>query len=152
MGVLKWLLWLALLGFLGFAVWYAVWPHHSGQLLRAHELHWKDLAQLDYVTGQAPETLKQWHGRQVKIPGFMVPLEDQAQTVTEFLLVPTAQACIHMPPPPPNQMILVTMKDKSQPMIMGPVWVYGELHIVTQQHFYGESSFSMQGLAVEPYR
>jgi hypothetical protein len=135
-----------------FSLWYALWPHDSGQLLQAQELHWRELAKLDYVTGQAPPELKSLDGKRIKIPGFMVPLEDQAQMVTEFLLVPTAQACIHVPPPPPNQMVLVKMKDKPQAVIMGPVWVYGDLHIVTQQHFYGESSFSLDGLAVEPYR
>jgi hypothetical protein len=36
-------------------------------------------------------------------PGYMVPLEDNLREVTEFLLVPCPGACIHVPPPPPNQ-------------------------------------------------
>lgn len=41
-------------------------------------------------------------GKDVSIPGFMVPLEDDDNEVTEFLLVPYAGACIHTPPPPPE--------------------------------------------------
>ena len=45
-------------------------------------------------------------GTPVRLPGFVVPLEyDANQNVTEFFLVPYFGACIHMPPPPPNQII-----------------------------------------------
>ncbi|MGL4829805.1 MAG: DUF3299 domain-containing protein, partial [Vibrio sp.] len=45
------------------------------------------------------------NGSRVKIPGFVIPLEGDDQKVTEFLLVPYFGACIHVPPPPPNQII-----------------------------------------------
>ncbi len=47
------------------------------------------------------------NGSQVKIPGFVVPLEGDEEKITEFLLVPYFGACIHVPPPPPNQIIYV---------------------------------------------
>ena len=47
------------------------------------------------------------NGSTVKIPGFVIPLEGDENTVTEFLLVPYFGACIHVPPPPPNQIIYV---------------------------------------------
>ena len=47
------------------------------------------------------------NGRAIRIPGFIVPLEfDDMQTITQFFLVPWFGACIHLPPPPPNQIIL----------------------------------------------
>lgn len=140
------------LGFLfAFALWYALTPHKSGELLKAPELTWKILGELDYITGQASSQLKGFHERFIKIPGFMVPLEDQAQQVTEFLLVPTPQACIHMPPPPPNQMVLVHLQ-KAKSVILGPIWVYGIFKIENKRHIYGESSFSLEAQEIEPYK
>ena len=46
-------------------------------------------------------------GKRVKIPGFVVPLEGTAELTTEFLLVPYFGACIHVPPPPSNQIVYV---------------------------------------------
>ncbi|MFP3457944.1 DUF3299 domain-containing protein, partial [Psychrobacter sp. SIMBA_152] len=46
-------------------------------------------------------------GKKVRIPGYVVQLEGDADNVTEFLLVPYFGACIHVPPPPPNQIIHV---------------------------------------------
>ncbi|CAH0530366.1 DUF3299 domain-containing protein [Vibrio hippocampi] len=45
--------------------------------------------------------------RKVTIPGFVVPLEMDGMLTTKFLLVPIAGACIHTPPPPANQTIIV---------------------------------------------
>ena len=48
----------------------------------------------------------------VRIPGYIVPLEfNDDQAVTQFFLVPFFGACIHVPPPPPNQIILVDSPD-----------------------------------------
>lgn len=48
------------------------------------------------------------HEMQVRIPGFIVPLQSEGVNLyTEFLLVPYFGACIHLPPPPPNQIIYV---------------------------------------------
>jgi uncharacterized protein len=68
-----------------------------------------------------------FNGRQVRIAGFVVPLNFDQTEVNEFLLVPFVGACIHVPPPPPNQMILVR---SHEPVEIGglydPVWVTGE--------------------------
>ena len=50
----------------------------------------------------------EWDGKTIRIPGFVVPLEFAGASVTSFILVPYAGACIHVPPPPANQLILVT--------------------------------------------
>jgi hypothetical protein len=117
------------------------------------EVDWRALGELDYLTGKAPDSLQALDGKMVKIPGFMVPLEDNQRKVSEFLLVPTPQACIHVPPPPPNQMVLVDMeKGRETEMAYGPIWIYGKLLLKSKRHFYGESSFTMEGVKVEPYR
>ncbi|MEZ8967982.1 DUF3299 domain-containing protein [Vibrio breoganii] len=46
----------------------------------------------------------------VSIPGFLVPLEMEGMLTTKFLLVPTAGACIHTPPPPANQTVIVELE------------------------------------------
>ena len=81
----------------------------------------------------------------------MVPLEDNQRKVTEFLLVPSPQACIHVPAPPPNQMVYVKMK-KGVPAADGPIWVYGDFEITLKQSQYGEASFELTGDYVEPYQ
>lgn len=116
------------------------------------ELDWRLLNQMDYITNTAPEEIKKIDGQDVKIPGFMVPLEDEQQKVTEFLLVPTPQACIHVPPPPPNQMIYVKMKTGVESRPGAPIWVYGRFRISTTQSQYGEVSFEMTGEEVEDYK
>jgi len=121
--------------------------------INAPELDWRALRDYDYIKGEAPASLKALDGQMVKMAGFMVPLEDDMRNATEFLLVPTPQACIHVPPPPPNQMILVDMQSGHETKVTsGPIWIYGTLKLVAKKHQYGESSFQMSGLQVEPYR
>jgi hypothetical protein len=45
----------------------------------------------------------------VDIPGFMVPLDMVADTVSEFILIPNPLGCLHVPPPAPNQIVRVKM-------------------------------------------
>lgn len=117
------------------------------------EVDWRVLGEMDYISGQSSAALSQLNGQKVKIPGFMVPLEDDMKKVTEFLLVPTPQACIHVPAPPPNQMVYVMMKSGAEAEVpYGPIWVYGVLKLVTKKSVYGEASFELEGEFFEPYQ
>jgi hypothetical protein len=89
----------------------------------------------------------------VSVPGFMVPLEDDADQVTEFLLVPFAGACIHVPPPPPNQMVYVKLQrnQKAKMSFTEPIVVTGKLHVAKVDSPYGDVSFSLDGETVRPY-
>lgn len=115
------------------------------------ELDWRTLSEMDYITGKTPQELSALNGKTVKIPGFMVPLEDDQRDVKEFLLVPNAQACIHVPPPPPNQMVYVKMK-KGTAAVFEPIWIYGTFNVVTKKSMYGDVSFEIIGEGVELYR
>ncbi|MFP5518760.1 MAG: DUF3299 domain-containing protein [Bdellovibrionia bacterium] len=115
------------------------------------EVDWRLLGEMDYVTGHSSSELKAVEGKRVKVPGFMVPLEDEQKRVTEFLLVPTPQACIHVPAPPPNQMVYVKMKEGVD-TAYGPIWVYGDLKLVTKRSLYGEASFEIESDFIEPYQ
>jgi hypothetical protein len=116
------------------------------------EIDWRLLGQLDYISGKAGGELENLDGKMVRIPGFMVPLEDDMKSVTEFLLVPSPQACIHTPPPPPNQMVLIDMSQAAGiEVAYGPIWVYGTLRLKPERHVFGQSSFSMDGVKIEKY-
>jgi hypothetical protein len=93
-------------------------------------------------------------GKTVSIPGFMVPLEDDLNQVTEFLLVPYAGACIHVPPPPPNQMVYVKMNGSSKVHVTftDPIVVTGQLRISTVVSPYGDVSYELSGFTVKPYQ
>ncbi len=117
----------------------------------AQEIDWRQLGDMDYVTGKSTPKLDALKGKKVKIPGFMVPLEDNVRKVTEFLLVPNPQACIHMPAPPPNQMVYVKVKGDGFPTAFGPIWVYGDFQISNSKSVYGDASFEIQADSVEPY-
>ncbi len=137
----------------GVFVFRTVLPHFFSKsgLSASVEIDWRLLGDMDYVTGVVPPSLKKYDGAAVKVPGFMVPLEDNQKKVTQFLLVPTPQACIHVPPPPPNQMLLVDMKEGTE-VAYGPIWVHGTLRIKTQRTMYGDVSYSFEGVYVEPYK
>ena len=117
-------------------------------------LMWEDLQQLNIRTGQMPARLKQLDGTVVRIPGYIIPLEDSEQSVSEFLLVPYPLACIHVPAPPPNLIVHVKM-DKGKKVdfdFYEPVWTQGQLKIQRTKNVYTESSYFMTGLIVEPYQ
>ena len=147
---MKWIL-VAVLVFLG-ALGGGIYVLSGSGIGPGVEVDWRLLGQMDYLSNKATTELQQLNGKQVKIPGFMVPLEDNERKVTEFLLVPSPQACIHVPPPPPNQMVYVIMKNGVEASVGAPIWVYGELKISTKRSKYGEVSFELKGDSVEPYK
>ena len=74
----------------------------------------------------ASETNPELNGASVKIPGYLLPLEFSDNLVTEFLLVPYVGACIHTPPPPPNQIVHVNSEfGVVSNDLYAPVWVEG---------------------------
>ncbi len=67
----------------------------------------------------------------VKIPGYALPLEyGDNNLVTEFLLVPYVGACIHTPPPPPNQIVHVrSERGIEMNSLFEPLLVSGQLAV-----------------------
>jgi len=97
--------------------------------------------------------VKELDGRKIKLGGFAVPLDGDGKITTEFLLVPYYGACIHVPPPPANQAILITL-DKPQDIIKQPfdaVWVEGVIKIERFSNELADAGYAMKNAIVTPY-
>jgi hypothetical protein len=100
-------------------------------------------------------------GKLVRLPGYLLPLELSGTRVTEFLLVPWVGACIHTPPPPPNQIVHVKA-DRPYALrgTFDAVWVTGRLATsagrksvyITDGSGEVETGYAMRATHVEPYR
>ncbi|MDL0431217.1 DUF3299 domain-containing protein [Marinobacter sp. TBZ242] len=92
-------------------------------------------------------------GRSGRIPGFVVPLKTtQDMRILEFFLVPYYGACIHVPPPPPNQIIHVKYKEGFKlEALYDPVWIEGTLQIQRTENDIASSSYSIVADNVTPY-
>jgi hypothetical protein len=119
----------------------------------------KEMAEHQRVRGQAVNSALD--GQLVRLPGYLLPLEFSGKLVTEFLLVPWVGACIHTPPPPPNQIVHVkTDKPFEMSSIFMPVWVTGQMAAAsTKKSLFlidGSSDidigYSLRASQVEPYR
>jgi hypothetical protein len=112
---------------------------------------WKLMKEYRVALDSAP-TVSGLDGAAVRIPGYVVPLDTVNGALKEFLLVPYFGACIHVPPPPSNQVILVR-PDKLVAgfRTMDTVWVKGTLHAIRQESFAGTSGYTVDAVAVEPY-
>jgi hypothetical protein len=96
----------------------------------------------------------------IRLPGYLLPLEMRDRKAVEFLLVPTVGACIHTPPPPANQMVHVRYPEGvAVDGLYTPVWINGRLKAESsvQQVGYSDGqarvavSYAMQPDVVEPY-
>ncbi|WP_105052692.1 DUF3299 domain-containing protein [Psychrosphaera saromensis] len=89
----------------------------------------------------------------VKIPGFIVPLEfNEDETVTQFFLVPYFGACIHQPPPPPNQIIFVNYpKGLLLESLYNPFGISGVLSTSVIQNDMATAAYTMEVLHYEIY-
>ncbi|HTV98260.1 MAG TPA: DUF3299 domain-containing protein [Steroidobacteraceae bacterium] len=93
------------------------------------------------------------HGLTLRIPGFIVPLDfDSAGRVMRFFLVPYYGACIHVPPPPPNQIVYVTtvtpflVKDGTD-----AYWITGKMRIERKRTALAFASYAMTATKIEMY-
>ncbi|MDP2506413.1 MULTISPECIES: DUF3299 domain-containing protein [unclassified Oceanobacter] len=95
---------------------------------------------------ESTRTRAELNGVRVRIPGFIVPINfDDQQRVIEFFLVPFFGACIHVPPPPPNQIVHVEVEDGFVlESIYDPVWLEGVLFLEQNVNGLGQSAYSLQ--------
>ncbi|WP_371193747.1 DUF3299 domain-containing protein [Glaciecola sp. SC05] len=130
------------------------------------EVYWEDLVPKGFVVPPVPidhngnmtqaqpnaPLVEALNGQQVKIPGFVVPLEGDADAITEFLLVPYFGACVHVPPPPSNQIVYVTFSE-GVPIynLYDAVWVTGTLSTEGWQGDIASVGYSLSGLSVAAF-
>lgn len=102
---------------------------------------------------RSTRTVDAFSGKEVKLAGFIVPLEfDDEMTITQFFLVPYFGACIHLPAPPPNQMILVDYAEGLKlDALYTPFWISGTLSIQIIENEMGTSAYAMDMHTVEVY-
>lgn len=106
---------------------------------------------------------KELNNKKIKLAGYMLPLDLSGKAITDFLLVPTIGACIHTPPPPPNQ-IIHAVSDKPfsfnvENMFL-PVFITGQLKIknLSKELFLVDGSsdidigYTMSVTKIEKYR
>lgn len=90
------------------------------------------------------------NGKKVKIPGYVVPLEGDEDKLTEFLLVPFFGACIHVPPPPSNQIVYVNFPNGVVvDDLYDAVWVTGTLQTEGWKGDLASVGYNMTGQSVE---
>lgn len=92
------------------------------------------------------------NGASIRIPGFVVSLEREGEALKEFLLVPYFGACIHVPPPPANQIIHIHSNRAVKDIrTMDAVWISGVLKVEHSDTMMGTAGYSMASVKVEPY-
>ena len=110
---------------------------------------------------RAHAVVEDLNGEQIRMPGYALPLEYSGTQITEFLLVPWVGACIHTPPPPPNQIVYVKLEKGIESRgRFTPVWVTGEMAVkaaTKNLHLVDGSSgidvgYSLEASQVEPYK
>ena len=115
---------------------------------------WDDNGFDDLMMSHQPTgVVNELDGVVAKLPGFVVPLElTDDGMLEEFLLVPYFGACIHYPPPPPNQIVYVKLDEPANiESPYDPIWVIGELKTASHQSELASAGYTIAGGAIEEY-
>ena len=101
--------------------------------------------------GMPPAVVTELDGKLIRIGGYVVPLDFDATNVKEFLLVPFVGACIHVPPPPANQIIYVkTEKGFDVGGSFDPVMVTGTIKTTAAFTGLADAGYTLDAELVEP--
>jgi hypothetical protein len=89
----------------------------------------------------------------VRMPGFVVPIGTPRDgLITEFLLVPYIGACIHVPPPPANQMVYVTSASGiAADAVHEAYWVTGKMRVESRTTALGTAAYAVEATKVDLY-
>lgn len=115
---------------------------------KAKSIQWDELLDLNYQTGKRPKKLNTKLAGPVKISGYALPLEADGKGISTFVLVSDPMFCAHVPPPPPNQLILVEL-GRSLPwkVFDRSVILTGTMEIVDQKSEFGGYMYKFKKLA-----
>jgi hypothetical protein len=102
---------------------------------------------------KSERVIDSFNGKNIRIPGFIVPLtSNEDREATEFFVVPYFGACLHLPPPPPNQILFakwpegIAVDDLSMPF-----WFEGQIQIETNSNELGTSAYGLTVANITPY-
>lgn len=111
-----------------------------------------EMARLQSAFNYAP-VVPELSGKRVKIPAYITPLEfNNDSTIKEFLLVPYVGACIHVPPPPANQIVHAVAPEAIRfDNMYDPVWAVGVIRAETVKSDLAESGYRLDVEEVMPY-
>lgn len=115
---------------------------------RAAEL----MAKLKELWDKAP-VRQDLDGAEVRLPGFVVPVEADERETTGFLLVPYYGACVHVPPPPANQTVYVLTEagKGTRPELFDVIWVTGTLSVKRIENDVAEAGYTLYASRIDPY-
>ena len=105
-----------------------------------------DMRSLQLLEGSVRDELD---GKRVRIAGYTTPVGFEEEE-TRFLLVPELGACIHVPPPPPNQIVYVERADTT-PEMFAPVWIIGTLRADPVATILADVGYRMEDVSTIPY-
>jgi hypothetical protein len=131
-------------------------------LLELYEAH-MDALDADPVLEGSPEdqmvqigtfnVVEHLDGERVRMPGYVIPFEFEPEGgYREFLLVPYFGACIHVPPPPPNQLVWVTADPPVDELeLWDPVWIEGVMGVGRFESELADAAYTIELERVEPF-
>ena len=92
-------------------------------------------------------------GQAIRLPGYIVPLEvNEEGRTTEFLLVPYFGACIHVPPPPSNQIVHVRSElGVKLEELYQPYWIEGALQVKASTSELADAGYQMDAQKIYVY-
>ena len=95
----------------------------------------------------------EWNGRIVRLPGFIVPIDMVGTAVTAFILVPFVGACIHVPPPPANQLVFVTTSEPYESEgLFAPVHVTGMFGVSAMSTHLAQIGYALSAEEIVPFK
>ncbi|GAB1256963.1 hypothetical protein NBRC116494_14650 [Aurantivibrio plasticivorans] len=102
---------------------------------------------------KSTQIIPEFNDKKIRIPGFVVPLDsDEDQRITSFFLVPYFGACLHLPPPPPNQIIYAEFpKGLVVDVLYDPFWIEGTVKTEINSTMLGTSAYTMTVDRIEIY-
>jgi hypothetical protein len=141
-------------------VWADLLPEGEGdRLARLQQMQAIELGFDHFGTEQFPQIMsfaavEELDGQRVRLGGYILPFDYfSGGRVTRFLLVPYVGACIHVPPPPPNQLVYV---ETSEPVevagLWDPVYAEGILRVQRQDTDLAAVAYTLELESITPYR
>lgn len=95
----------------------------------------------------------EWNGQVVRLPGYIVPIDYSGTGVTAFILVPFVGACVHVPPPPANQLVFVTtQKPYESKGLFEPVNVIGMFGVSSTSTQIADIAYALSADRIEPFK